>query len=59
MIAGYTYKIFNNSSKNKSVDEGRARIRKLKKNLIYTHVFPVNENPDCPENRMEMKEEKV
>ena len=29
-IVGYTYRIFNNSSNNKSVDEGRARIRKFK-----------------------------
>ena len=38
IIVGYTYKIFNNSSNNKSVDEGRARIRKLKNLNLYSCI---------------------
>ena len=39
MIVGYTYKIFNNSSNNKSVEEGRARIRKSKKSKFILMYF--------------------
>ena len=39
MIVGYTYKIFNKSSNNnKSEDEGRARIRKLKNLDLYIRL---------------------
>ena len=37
-IVGYTYRIFNNSSNNKSVDEGRARIRKLRNIDLYIRI---------------------
>ena len=38
IIVGYTYKISNNSSNNKSVDEGSARIRKLKNLDLYIRI---------------------
>ena len=38
IIVGYTYKIFNNSSINKSMDKGRARIRKLKNLDLYIRL---------------------
>ena len=44
IIVGYTYKIFKNLSNNKSEDEGRARIRKLKKSefiLIYFQLMRI------------------